>query len=250
MAGHSKFKNIQHRKGAQDKKRAKIFTKLAREITTSAKIGLPDPVSNPRLRKAIAEAKSANLPKERIDKAISSATDNTNNENYCEIRYEGFAPNGIAIIVEALTDNKNRTASDVRAAFNKFAGNLGETGVASYLFNHYGIISYNINDVNFEDLFNVAIDLGAIDIISDDETYVIYTDPEDFLEISDALTKKFNQPLESNIAFVPKDTIILNNKDQAEKIFKLVDMLEDSDDVQNVFGNYELSDELYKIMQE
>ncbi|MGI4775762.1 MAG: YebC/PmpR family DNA-binding transcriptional regulator, partial [Janthinobacterium lividum] len=142
MAGHSKFKNIQHRKGAQDKKRAKIFTKLVREIITSAKIGSPDPAMNPRLRAAIAVAKTQNLPKERIDRALNQASDPGNNENYTEIRYEGFGPGGIAIIVEALTDNKNRTASEVRSSFTKFGGNLGETGSVNFMFNHLGIIQY------------------------------------------------------------------------------------------------------------
>jgi len=249
MAGHSKFKNIQHRKGAQDKKRAKVFTKLVREIITAAKVGSSEPQNNPRLRNAISAARSENLPKDRIDKAISSASDSNDNQNYTEIRYEGFAPNGIAIIVEALTDNRNRTASDVRSAFTKFGGNLGETGSVSYLFTHCGVISYPAASVSFSSLFDEALELGASDVVFEDESHHVYTNMEDFSAILESLSNKFGVAEESYIGWIPHDTIMVHDKDQAEKIFKLVDLLEESDDVQKVFGNYELSDELYEIMK-
>jgi len=248
MAGHSKFKNIQHRKGAQDKKRAKIFTKLVREIITAAKMGT-DTNNNPRLRSAIITARNQNLPKDRIDKAMSAASDVNNNENYTEIRYEGFAPGGIAIIVEALTDNKNRTASEVRAAFTKFGGNLGETGSSSYMFNHLGILQYPLIS-STESLLESALEAGAKDVIFEEEVCLIYTDIEDFAQNLEFFTKKYGSPEESYIGWVPQNIITIEDKDRAEKLLKLVDLLEESDDVQQVFGNYELSDEIYDSLTE
>nr|WP_016926289.1 YebC/PmpR family DNA-binding transcriptional regulator [Rickettsia conorii] len=250
MAGHSKFKNIQHRKGAQDKKRAKVFTKLIREIVTAAKTGSSNnPENNPRLRNALTAARSQNLPKERIDKAINSANDSSNNENYTEIRYEGYAPNGIAIIVEALTDNKNRTAAEVRSSFTKYGGSLGETGSVNYLFNHCGVIQYPINIASNEDILEAVIEAGGHDIISDDTTHTIYTDIENFSKVLEFLTGKYGIPEDSYIGWIPLNTIIIDDKEKAEKLLKLVEVLEESDDVQRVFGNYELSDDVYEIIQ-
>lgn len=249
MAGHSKFKNIQHRKGAQDKKRAKVFTKLIREIITAAKMGT-DVSNNPRLRNSIAVARSQNLPKDRIDKAISAASDSNNNENYAEIRYEGFASGGIAIIIEALTDNKNRTAAEIRAAFSKFGGNLGETGSNSYMFDHLGVIQYPANLATIEAMFDSSLEAGAKDVISEEDTYLIYTDIENFMQAVDFLTNKYGHPEESYVGWVPKNTIIIEDNDKAEKLLKLVDILEESDDVQKVFGNYELSDAIYQAMKD
>ena len=249
MAGHSKFKNIQHRKGAQDKKRSKVFTKLIREIITAAKMGT-DVSNNPRLRNSIAVARSKNLPKDRIDKAISAASDSNNNENYAEIRYEGFAPGGIAIIIEALTDNKNRTAAEIRAAFSKFGGNLGETGSSSYMFDHLGVIQYSANLATTEAMFDSSLEAGAKDVISEEDTYLIYTDIENFMQAVDFLTNKYGHPEESYVGWVPKNTIIIEDNDKAEKLLKLVDILEESDDVQKVFGNYELSDAIYQAMKD
>lgn len=246
MAGHSKFKNIQHRKGAQDKKRAKVFTKLVREIITAAKIGGTDATSNPRLRNSISAARSYNLPKERIDRALAQAADPTSGDNYNEIRYEGFLPGGIAIIVEALTDNKNRTASDVRSAFNKYGGNLGESGSASFMFDHVGKIVYPISITSSDQMMEAAIEAGASDVISDDEEYVIYTEIESFSDSLEYLTNKFNAALESGFEWKPQNTILIENEEKADKLFKLIDALEESDDVQKVFGNYELSEELYR----
>jgi YebC/PmpR family DNA-binding regulatory protein len=245
MAGHSKFKNIQHRKGAQDKKRAKVFTKLVREIITSAKIGGIDSSSNPRLRSAISAARSQNLPKERIDRALSQASDPTGGDNYTEIRYEGFVPGGIAIIVETLTDNKNRTASDVRSAFTKYGGNLGETGSVSFMFDKVGSIVFDKKVSSNEEVFESAIEAGASDVISDDEGHVIYTEVEGFSECLEFLIKKYGDPVESGIEWKPQNLIVIDSIEKAEKLVKLIDALEESDDVQNVFVNYELSEELY-----
>jgi YebC/PmpR family DNA-binding regulatory protein len=249
MAGHSKFKNIQHRKGAQDKKKARIFTKLVREIVTAAKIGSADPHHNARLRNAIEAARIYNLPKERIDKALLSAHDSINNENYVEICYEGFAAGGIAIMVEALTDNKNRTAADVRAAFTKFNGNLGETGSVNFMFDHVGIIQYAHNISSIDNILEVAIEHGAIDIESDDCNHIIYTEIRHFLSCQASLFKIYGICEEAYIGWKPHEIITIQDKDQAEMLLRLVDQLEDSDDVQRLFGNYELSDDLYtKLM--
>lgn len=249
MAGHSKFKNIQHRKGAQDKKRAKIFTKLVREIMTAAKMG-SDINNNPRLRNSIIAARSQNLPRERIEKAISLASDSSHTENYTEIRYEGYVTSGIAIIVEALTDNKNRTAAEVRAAFTKFGGNLGETGSVSYLFDHVGVIRYPAEVTYADSLLEFALELGANEMLAKDGCYVILTDIEHFGQSLEMFTNKYGVPEESYIGWVPKVCIPIDTQDKAEKLLKLVDMLEESDDVQNVFGNYELSDEVYEAMKD
>ncbi|WCR57415.1 YebC/PmpR family DNA-binding transcriptional regulator [Rickettsia asembonensis] len=249
MAGHSKFKNIQHRKGAQDKKRAKVFTKLIREIVTAVKTGSSNiSENNPRLRNALTAARSQNLPKERIDKAINSA-DDTNTENYTEIRYEGYAPNGVAIIVEALSDNKNRTAAEVRAGFSKYGGSLGETGSVNYLFKHCGVIQYPTNIASNEDIFEAAIEAGGDDIVSDEIFHTIYTDIENFSKVLEFLTDKYGIPEDSYIGWIPLNTIIIDDKEKAEKLLKLVEILEESDDVQRVFGNYELSDDVYEIIQ-
>ncbi|MCC8378034.1 MAG: YebC/PmpR family DNA-binding transcriptional regulator [Rickettsia endosymbiont of Graphium doson] len=249
MAGHSKFKNIQHRKGAQDKKRAKVFTKLIREIVTAIKADSTNPDNNPRLRTALATARSQNLPKERIDKAINSANDSANNENYTEIRYEGYAPGGIAIIVQALTDNKNRTAAEVRSSFTKYGGNLGETGSVNFLFKHCGVIQYPLEISSAENILETAIEAGADDIVSDEVLHTIYTDIENFSKVLEFLTDKYGTAEEAYIGWVPLNTIIIDDKEKAEKLLKLVDLLEESDDVQRVFGNYELSDEIYEILQ-
>ena len=244
MAGHSKFKNIQHRKGAQDKKRAKVFTKLVREILTAAKSGQPDPHHNPRLRSALVAARAQNLPKDRIDKAISQATDPGNQDNYIEIRYEGYAPGGIAIIVETLTDNRNRTASEVRSSFTKYGGNLGETGSVNFMFDHLGFIQYPASIASADDVLEAAIEAGAMDVESDDMYHVIYTEIEAFSDAVDVLSAKYGAPEESYIGWKPQNLVVIDDKDRAEKLLKLVEMLEDNDDVQRVCGNYELSDEI------
>jgi YebC/PmpR family DNA-binding regulatory protein len=250
MAGHSKFKNIQHRKGAQDKKRAKVFTKLVREIITAAKIGGIDPTSNPRLRNSIIAARSQNLPKERIDRALAQATDPMSGDNYTEIRYEGFLPGGIAIIVETLTDNKNRTVSDTRSAFTKYGGNLAETGSVSFMFDHVGKIVYPLNVANADQIMEAAIEAGADDVVSEEDTHTVYTAIESFSEALEYLTNKFGHPLEAELEWKPQNTVLIEDAEKAEKLFKLIDALEESDDIQKVFGNYELSEELYKKFSE
>lgn len=246
MAGHSKFKNIQHRKGAQDKKRAKIFTKLVREIITAAKIGGIDVNNNPRLRSAITAARSQNLPKDRIDRALQQASDPADTDNYTEIRYEGFVPGGIAIIVETLTDNKNRTVAEVRSAFTKHGGHLGETGSVSFMFDRIGRIDYSADITSAENIMESAIESGAKDVESTDSYHTIYTDIEAFSECLEYMNKKYGQPLESEIEWKPHNTVLVTDEERATKLLKLIDALEESDDVQKVFGNYELSDEVFE----
>ncbi|MCC2646827.1 MAG: hypothetical protein K0R02_892 [Rickettsiaceae bacterium] len=242
MAGHSKFKNIQHRKGAQDKKRAKLFTRLVREILTAARSGTPDPNHNPRLRTAVTAARSYNLPKERIDKALNQAANPGVGDNYDEIRYEGFASGGIAIIVEALTDNKNRTAAEVRSAFTKHGGNLGETGSVNFMFEKLGIIQFPVSVATAEAMFEAAVEVGANDAEADEEYHTIYTSVEDLTEVTEKLTAKFGAPEDSYLGWKAQDTILVDELEKAEKLMKLIDVLEDNDDVQRVFGNYEFTD--------
>ncbi len=245
MAGHSKFKNIQHRKGAQDKKRAKIFTKLVRDIASAAQFG-PDPAANPRLRGAIITARAQNLPRERIEKALKADAGDIN--AFMEMRYEGFASGGIAIIVEASTDNKNRTASDVRAAFTKHGGNLGETGSVSFMFDHLGMMHYPASITSAEAMFDAAIEAGASDVVSDSDEHVIYTDIGAFSDVLEFMTNKYGPAEEAHIGWKPQNITVIDDKERAEKLLKMIDALEDSDDVQNVFGNYEFSDEVAKAL--
>ncbi len=249
MAGHSKFKNIQHRKGAQDKKRAKIFTRLVREIITAAKSGQPDPEFNPRLRLAINTARTMNLPKERIEKAVAQASNPHDGSDYTEIRYEGYAPGGIAIVVEALTDNRNRTASEVRSSFTKYGGNLGETGSVSFMFDHLGMITYPAETAKADEIFELAIECGATDVESDDLYHTIYTAKEDYNTILEQLSAKLGAPEEASIGWKPQNTILVTDKERAQKLLKMIDMLEESDDVQTVYGNYEFSDEIAEELE-
>jgi YebC/PmpR family DNA-binding regulatory protein len=246
MAGHSKFKNIQHRKGAQDKKRAKLFTKLVREIITAAKIGGVDISSNPRLRNSISAARSQNLPKDRIDKALAQATDPTDLDNYTENRYEGFLPGGVAIIVETLTDNKNRTVAEVRSAFNKYGGNLAETGSVSFMFDRVGKIIFPKEVASNDTILEMALESGAVDIVSTVEEHIIYTEIESFTTCLDFLYNKYGDPTSSEIEWKPQTTILIDDEEKATKLFKLIDALEESDDVQKVFGNYELSEQVFE----
>jgi YebC/PmpR family DNA-binding regulatory protein len=246
MAGHSKFKNIQHRKGAQDQKRAKIFTKLVREIITAARSGAPDPLSNSKLRHAISAARGANLPKDRIEKAIKQGSGNLDQDDYHEMRYEGFANGGVALIVEALTDNKNRTASYVRSAFTKYAGNLGETGSVSFMFDHVGIISYPASVASEDKIMELALDAEVLDVASNDETHTFYTSIENFTKSMDIISERLGDPLEANLGWRPQNSIMVSNEDQLKTLLKLIDTLEESDDVQRVFANYEVPDELYE----
>ena len=245
MAGHSKFKNIQHRKGAQDKKRAKLFTKLVREIIISAKIGGIDPSNNPRLRSGILAARSQNLPKDRIDRALDLASDPTDLTNYTENRYEGFLPGGIAIIIETLTDNKNRTVSEIRSAFTKYGGNLAETGSVSFMFDRVGKIEFPYEVASEYDIMCTAIEAGALDVQSTHAEHNIYIEVESFATCTEFLTNKYGNPIESAIEWKPQAMVLVDNEEKATKLLKLIDTIEESDDVQNVFGNYELSEDIF-----
>jgi YebC/PmpR family DNA-binding regulatory protein len=242
MAGHSQFKNIMFRKGKQDAQRSKLFSKLSREITVSAKLGMPDPVHNPRLRAAIAAAKQQSMSKDVIERAIKKAQGG-DAESYDEVRYEGFGPGGIAIIVEALTDNRNRTVGDIRAAFSKYGGALGETGSVSFMFQRIGSIVYPGNAGDADAMLEAAIEAGADESISGSEGHEFLCRPEDFAAVRDALEAKLGAPQSAKIVWKPANTIPVN--DQAgETLTKLLEVLDDHDDVQNVYANYELSEAL------
>ncbi|MBT3790722.1 MAG: YebC/PmpR family DNA-binding transcriptional regulator [Alphaproteobacteria bacterium] len=243
MAGHSQFSNIMHRKGAQDKKRAKIFAKHTREIMVAAKIGLPDPEGNPRLRAAMIAARSDNMPKDNIERAIKRATGGADGEVYEEIRYEGYGPGGVAVIVEALTDNRNRTASEVRSAFSKHGGNLGETGSVGFMFDRVGEFNYPADAATPDGMLDAAVEAGADDCISDDSGHVVICDPAAFSDVRDALEAALGEPERAALNWRPQNTIDVD-ADKATTILKLIDALEDNDDVQKVASNFEVSDEV------
>jgi len=243
MAGHSQFSNIMHRKGAQDKKRAKIFAKHTREIMVAAKIGLPDPDGNPRLRAAMIAARSDNMPKDNIERAVKRATGAGDGEVYEEIRYEGYGPGGVAVIVEALTDNRNRTASEVRSAFAKHGGNLGETGSVGFMFDRVGEFNYPVDAASADDMLEAAVEAGADDCISDESGHVLICDPTAFSDVRDALEAAMGAPERAALTWRPQNTIEVD-ADKASTILKLIDALEDNDDVQKVASNFEVSDEV------
>jgi len=246
MAGHSQFKNIMHRKGRQDKVRSKLFGKLAREITVSAKLGLPDPAFNPRLRAAILAARAENMPKDNIDRAVKKAS-GSDTEHYDEIRYEGYGPGGVAVIVEALTDNRNRTAGEVRAIFTKSGGNLAETGAVSFMFNHVGAVEYDAKVASADQMLEAAIDAGAEDVTSNEDGHQVITTPETLNDVAKALEARFGEPRKSLMLWKPQNTVALDDE-AGEKILKLMESLDDSDDVQNVYANFEVSDALVSKM--
>ncbi|TAE33715.1 MAG: YebC/PmpR family DNA-binding transcriptional regulator [Alphaproteobacteria bacterium] len=248
MAGHSKFKNIMHRKGAQDKKRAKIFTRLAKEIIVAAKSGLPDPAANPRLRAAINAAKAENLPKDKIEAAIKRGSGATDTENYEDIRYEGYGANGVAVIVEALTDNRNRTASDVRSTFTKYGGNLGETGSVNFMFDRLGEVRYPAHIANEEDMLEAAIDAGADDATFDEDGHRILTSIESLMDVADALEQRFGAPISARFIWQPK-TLTPVDDEKVDQFLKLLDMLDDLDDVQEVITNAEWSEAQLQRME-
>ena len=242
MAGHSKFKNIMHRKGAQDKKRSKIFSKLAKEITVAAKMGTPDPDMNPRLRTAIQAAKAQNMPKDNIERAIKKSLD-AGGENYEEVRYEGFGVAGVGVIVEALTDNRNRTAGEVRSIFSKNGGNLGETGAVSFGFDHVGAIIYPASVASEDDMLEAAIEAGADEVESDDDEHALYVEGDSLHEVARSLEEKFGEPNSARLIWKPQTSIELDDE-KGEKFLKMLEALEDQDDVQNVYANFEVSDAL------
>ncbi|WP_374764076.1 YebC/PmpR family DNA-binding transcriptional regulator [Yunchengibacter salinarum] len=242
MAGHSKFKNIMHRKGAQDAKRSKLFSKLSKEITVAAKMGDPDPEKNPRLRLAISNAKSQSMPKDNIQRAIDKASGNDADE-YEEMRYEGYASGGVGLIVEALTDNRNRTAADVRSLFSKYGGNLGESGSVSFMFDLVGEITFPASVADGEAMFEAALEAGAQEVDSDDDSHAIYTDAEDLHDVVAALRDQLGEDPESaKLIFKPKEPPMLETADDAGKVLRLIEALEDNDDVQTVYGNYDIPD--------
>lgn len=237
MAGHSHFANIKHKKGAQDAKRAKLFTKILKEVTVAVKTGQPDPDFNPRLRNAIIEARSNNIPKDRIDAAIKKVTSGVDTSTFEEIRYEGYAPGGIAVIVESLTDNRNRTAGEVRSIFTKSGGSLGETNSVAFMFDKVGIIEFDKKVASDEEIFEFSLENGASEIESNDETHFIITEIENFAEIRDKLIDKYGDPLYAKIQWKAKDLIKIEDEERKEKILKMTDALEDCDDVQSVTLN-------------
>ncbi len=243
MAGHSQFKNIMHRKGAQDAKRAKAFTKLIREITVAAKSGMPDPDMNPRLRAAIAAAKAANMPKDNIDRAVKKAVGGDDDTDYSEIRYEGYGPAGVAVIVEALTDNRNRTAAEVRATFGKFGGSLGETNSVSFMFNRVAEVTFPADAAGADDMFEAALEAGAENVESDSEVHVVTAAVDDFSAVRDALEERFGPPATAGLVWRPVSTVAVD-EDAASTLLKLLDALEDNDDVQGVSANFDIPEEV------
>ena len=240
MAGHSQFKNIMHRKGRQDAAKSKLFGKLAREITVAAKMGLPDPNMNPRLRAAILDARAENMPKDNIERAIKKALGGEG-DNYKEMRYEGYAPGGVAVIVEALTDNLNRTAAEVRSYFTKVGGNLGETGSVSFSFDRIGRIEFDLARASADDMLEAAIDAGADDVTSDDTGHYVATAMDGLNDVLKSLEARFGEPRKSGLIWKPQ-TMVGVDDDTAEKIIKLLDLLDDNDDVQTVTSNASFSD--------
>jgi YebC/PmpR family DNA-binding regulatory protein len=242
MAGHSKFNNIKHRKGAQDKKRSAIFSKLSREITVAAKMGTPDPDMNARLRVAVLAARAQSMPKDNIQRAIDKAGA-AGGEDYEELRYEGFGPGGVSLIVETLTDNRNRTATNVRTIFSKNGGNLGASGSVSHGFDRLGLISYPAGAGDEEKVLEAAIDAGADDVESDEDGHQIWTPIEQLHPVAKALEAALGEPESVKLAWRPQTAVDLG-EDDATQLIKLVDALEDDDDVQAVWGNYEISDDV------
>ncbi|MBB1090248.1 YebC/PmpR family DNA-binding transcriptional regulator [Rhodopseudomonas palustris] len=246
MAGHSQFKNIMHRKGKQDAQRSKAFSKLAREITVAAKLGTPDPAMNPRLRAAVIAARQENMPKDNIERAIKKAIGG-DSENYDEIRYEGYGPGGVAVIVEALTDNRNRAASDIRSYFTKSGGNLGETGSVSFMFDRTGVIEYDAGKASADDMLDAAIEAGADDVLSSEGGHEVFASQETFRDVAKALEGKFGEPRKAALIWKPQNTVAVDDE-TGEKLFKLMEHLNEHDDVQNVYANFEVSDALMAKM--
>ncbi len=243
MAGHSQFKNIMYRKGAQDARRARLFGKLIREIMVAARAGVPDPAANPRLRGAVAAARDANMPRDTIERAIRRASGGEEGAVYEEVRYEGFGPGGVAVIVEALTDNRKRTASDLRTAFSKHGGTLGETNSVSYNFKRVGQIQYEHEAGSAEEMFEAALDAGAEDVESSAAGHEVTCAPEALGAVREALEAKFGRPQRAGLVWKPQ-TVVRLDEEPAKTLLKLLDQLEDNDDVQVVAANFEISDDL------
>ena len=247
MSGHNKWSTIKHKKGAADAKRGKIFTKLIKEITVAAKLGGGDPNGNPRLRTAVDKAKAENMPKDNIERAIKKGTGEMEGVTYEEIVYEGYGPGGAAVLVEAMTDNRNRTVSDVRSTFTKCNGSMGETGCVSWMFDKKGLIVFG-KETDFEKLFEVALEAGAEDVTDEEEQFEVLTDPSSFIEVRETLEKVGFKYESAEITMIPQTMVKLEGKN-AENMLKLMDRLEDNDDVQNVYANFDISaEEMEKLM--
>ena len=248
MAGHSQFKNIMYRKGAQDARRAKVFTKLIRELTVAAKEGGSDTEANSRLRAAVIAARDANMPKDTIERAIKRAVGGEDNANYVEMRYEGYGPAGVAMIVETLTDNRNRTAAEIRAVFTKYGGNLGETNSVSFQFDRLGEIRYPAAKASAETIFEAALEAGATDVVSNAEGHEVYCEAADLALVRDHLMARFGDPASAKLIWRPKNTVPVEGE-SAKTLFKMIDILEDNDDVQTISANYDISEDLIKEME-
>ncbi|MBF0875933.1 YebC/PmpR family DNA-binding transcriptional regulator [Gluconobacter cerevisiae] len=247
MAGHSQFKNIMHRKGAQDAKRAKQFAKVLREITVAVRSGLPEAASNPRLRAALAMAREVNMPKDNVERAIKKASGTAGGDDYVEVRYEGYGPAGVAIIVEGLTDNRNRTAGEVRAAFSKHGGSMGETNSVSFMFHRLGVISYPRDVASEDDMLEAAIEAGADNAVTTEEGHEVTCEMENFFAVRDALEARFGEPQSSKLDWRPENSVTLD-EDKARSVMKLIDVLEDNDDVQSVYANFDIPDDVAEAL--
>ena len=243
MSGHSKWSSIKHKKGAADAKRGRIFTKIIREISVAARAGGGDPDGNPRLRTAIAAAKAENMPKDNIERAIKKGTGELEGTHYEESVLEGYGPNGVAILVDLMTDNKNRTIAELRHAFTKYNGNIGSTGCVAWMFDKKGLISFDKEKVDEDKLMEVALDSGAEDINDEGTTLEVITDPNNFEAVKEALDKNGLQYIYAKISMIPQNTVKLNEK-EAEQVLKLMEALEDSDDVQSVNANFDIPDDI------
>jgi len=244
MAGHSKFKNIMHRKGAQDARRAKKFARLTKELQVAVRGGT-DPSSNPRLRSALSACRAVNMPKDNIERVIKKAEDGENS-NLEEIRYEGYAPGGVALIVDALTDNRNRTAAEVRSSFTKYGGNLGETGSVSFMFNNVGQIVYKKNIMSEDEIFDIAIEVGADDVKADENNYEIITTVNEFNNVREKLESILGVPDQAELIWYPENNVQIDDERKATSILKLLDTLDNCEDVQGVYGNFEINDDIIK----
>ncbi|MBU0673584.1 MAG: YebC/PmpR family DNA-binding transcriptional regulator [Proteobacteria bacterium] len=250
MSGHSKWANIKHRKGAADAKRGKIFTKLIKEITVAARMGGGDPAANPRLRTAIAAAKAVNMPKDNVERGIKKGTGELEGVNYEEILYEGYGPGGVAVLVECMTDNRNRTVAEVRSFFSKAGGNLGESGCVGWMFDRKGSILVEHEAIDEEKLMDMALEAGAEDMVEDDNVYQVLTAPDKFDLVRETLEQSGLAFIEANIAMIPKNVVDVADEKTARQLMKLIDNLEDNDDVQNVHANFDIPDEIMEAISQ
>lgn len=248
MSGHSKWANIKHRKGAVDAKRGKVFTKLIKEITVAARMGGGDPAANPRLRSAIAASKAVNMPKDNVDRAVKKGTGDLEGVNYEEILYEGYGPGGIAVLVDCLTDNRNRTVAEVRSIFSKAGGNMGESGCVAWMFDKKGSILIDHDTIDEEKLMELAIEAGAEDVADEENVFQVITAPEDFETVREALEAAELSFVEAGVSMIPKNVVEVADAKAAGSLMKLLDNLEDNDDVQNVHANYDISDEIMEAI--